>query len=145
MVVRNLRPGDEQAVAALVASCSEECLRDRFFGVVADPVARLAAQVREAVWEGCATAAFGYGDVMVALAVGLPDRSGTTWDLGLLVCDEWQGVGVGTLLLHRLVSEAESAGALPVALVEAANARARRLARRLHRSRRGCSLRVEIA
>lgn len=144
MVVRSLRPGDERAVPDLVAACSERCLRDRFFGFVADPVGRLTDQVREAVWEGCATGVFGYGDALVALAVGIPDRAATVWDLGLLVCDEWQGRGVGTLLLHRLVGEAEAAGVTPVALVEGANCRARRLAVRLRRSRRGGSLRVEI-
>lgn len=144
MVVRNLRPGDESAVPDLVAACSPGCLRDRFFGYVADPVGSLVDQVREGVWEGCVTAAFGYGEVLVALAVGLPDRGGTTWDLGLLVCDQWQGLGVGTLLLHRLVVEADAVGVTPVALVEGGNARARRLARRLSRSRARGSLRVEI-
>lgn len=144
-MVRTLRPGDERAVADLVAACSEECLRDRFFGFVADPVERLAGQVREAVWEGHATAAFGYGDTMLALAVGIPDRGGTTWDLGLLVCDEWQGRGLGTLLLHRLVAAAAGAGVAPVALVEGRNGRARRLARRLRRSPTGGTLRVELS
>ncbi|UMG94396.1 GNAT family N-acetyltransferase [Nocardioides sp. TF02-7] len=145
--VRHLWPGDDGAVADLVAGCSERCLRDRFFGHVADPAAVLVGLVREAVWEGCAAGAFVDGrrePSLVAVAVALPDRAGRTWELGVLVRDDWQGRGVGARLLDLVLAEASVAGVTPVAVVEAANGRALRLVSRLGRTAVGAALLVEV-
>lgn len=142
-MVRALRPADMEAVRRLVFACSSDCLRNRFFGHVADPAALLTGLAREAIWEGGAVGAFVNG-AMVAVGVGSPDPGGTTWDLGLLVRDDWQGRLIGTRMLRWLVVEAQWAGVIPIAVVEAANGRAARLVRRLCRTPEGRTLRVEV-
>jgi GNAT superfamily N-acetyltransferase len=142
-MVRALRPADLEAVHRLVLACSDDCLRNRFFGHVADAAALLNGMAREAIWEGGAVGAFVKG-AMVAVGVGIPDPGGTTWDVGLLVRDDWQGRLIGTRMLHRLVVEAQGAGVTPIAVVEAANGRAVRLVRRLGRTPEGGALRVEM-
>lgn len=140
--VRPLRPGDADAVSRLAGACSDECLRERFFGRIADPASMLVAQMREAVWEGGAVGAFVDGQ-MVAMAVGIPDAADSTWDLGVLVRDDWQGRRLGERLVRRLLVEAQRAEVVPVALVLAANRRAVHLVHRVKQTAAGAGLRVE--
>jgi GNAT superfamily N-acetyltransferase len=140
---RGLEPDDEPAVRRLADRCSARCLRDRFFGYVADPAELVARQLLEASSEGYAVGAIA-DDAMVAVAVGLPDRSRAVWELGVLVHDDWQGRGLGRRLSSRVLVEADCAGATPVAVVEGANVRALRLVRRLRLTAEGAALSVEL-
>ena len=60
------------------------------------------------------------------------DQAPPAWDFGIVVADEWQGVGLGEMLLSRLLELAEAAGVAALGSVTLAENRAMvALARRL--------------
>lgn len=103
LVVRRPTPLDADAITALVARCSAETRRRRFLGGAASIPRSYLARV-------CAPE---HGDVHVAAVTRSGDlvalASLCDGDLGLLVEDDWQAAGIGTLLLRRLLERAAGA------------------------------------
>lgn len=141
--LRALHEADGALVHELVDLCTEACLRDRFFGRVANPTELLVDQLTLAARVDAAVGAFA-GQELVAMAVGVPDPAGATWEIGVLVRDDWQNRRIGAHLLQSLVVEASRAGVTPLAVIEAGNNRAFRLVHRLRRMPVGATLRIEI-
>ena len=141
--VRALRIPDLAEARRMARACSVSSLRDRFFGHVEQPERALVEQLEEAVWEGAAAGAF-VRRVLVGFAVGQPQDGPTEWELAVLVQDEFQGLGLGELVARHVLAEGRGAGAHVHAMVEAGNARAVRLARRLQRTDSDGVLRTEV-
>jgi acyl-CoA hydrolase/RimJ/RimL family protein N-acetyltransferase len=112
--LRPVRPTDESLMKDLFYSCSDESIYDRYFGYVKSmPHAKLQTVVNVdyenemtfvAVVEekGC--------ERMVAAGSYLRDRATNTADVSFLVEDDFQGRGVATLLLRRLMENARENG-----------------------------------
>lgn len=135
IAVRRLQSADLELIDSLALACSRDTLRDRFFAYDPDPAARLRSQVRLARSAGAAVGAYA-GDEMIALAVGLPmagPSATKSWEIAVLVCDPYQGQGVGTRVLQRLIDRARESRATPYAVVEVGNARSLRLLRSVAR------------
>lgn len=110
LTVRELRPRDAEAVAALAKRCSGETVYRRFHGVPADPGAVLAGQVRRLEPVGRAHLGATVGDRVVGLASLVPLAT-AEWEVALLVEDAWQGHGVGRTLTRAVAEVARRRGA----------------------------------
>ena len=100
---RPLEPDDLDAVVAMLRRCSRETLFRRFHGVTdgtffAHELATTHRQESLGAW---------VGDDCIGIATIAVDAD---HDLSVLVEDAWQGRGVGTELVERLVDEARAAG-----------------------------------
>lgn len=106
-------PADLEPLARMVRGLSPQTIRLRFMGGVSREVAL--AEVRDEIASGAA-----HGDVFVAedgageligeaFAARLGEREA---EIAFVVCDEWQHLGVGTLLLHALLDRLRSEGIL---------------------------------
>lgn len=100
-VVRPMLPGDRGALMEMLRRCSRGSLYHRFHGF-SDGTDYVSRQLRtdpdivRIAWSGPDCVGFGV----------LAENRGRPWDLGILVEDAWQRRGVGTLLLHDLLTEA---------------------------------------
>jgi ribosomal protein S18 acetylase RimI-like enzyme len=110
--VRPAGGDDAEAIRAFVTGLSVRTQYFRFFTAVSPPsrglLRALTAENARAdillVTDECGTV-IGHG-----MAVdGCGDRSGTS-DIGLVVADGWQGLGLGTVLLRLLVARAAARG-----------------------------------
>lgn len=99
VVLAPMGPGDDDAVAAMFRRCSTATLRHRFHGFT-DGMNYLNRQLRTSD----AIVVAKYGTSCVGLGV-LAGGSGT-WDIGVLVEDDWQRRRIGTRLVEALVAEA---------------------------------------
>jgi RimJ/RimL family protein N-acetyltransferase len=117
VLLRDAGPSDGPLVAALHARCSPESRRARFLS----PTPRLdAAQLRALVGldEGRAVlaltadggSAVGLADLCRVPRHDGPQTDGAAASFGVLVDDAWQGRGLGTALLRRLVDTAGELG-----------------------------------
>ena len=105
VVLRSGGPGDVPAISGLYTGLSAESFYSRFYTVRPPParVAQLAGFGSDAV---CLVAAPPSDPGrLVAEARYIPTAPGTA-ELGLTVCDSYQGAGLGHLLLNALVERA---------------------------------------
>ena len=126
--VRRAVPTDAPALHALVAGLSPQTAFLRFFAGVGSPTARfVAALLRHDDTHGAWVCAS--GDDLLGHATWGQD--GDAVELGVVVADPWQGLGIGRALLVATLGEIAARGLTDVRLhVHADNAR---LARRLSR------------
>ncbi len=112
--VRPVRPADAEAIQAFVRGLSAASRRARFFGTIRElapgMLARLTAadagpdRVFIVVSHERGT------DRVVALAQYAADDDGASCELALVLADDWQGRGLGRLLLDMLIETARDAG-----------------------------------
>jgi ribosomal protein S18 acetylase RimI-like enzyme len=116
--VRPAAAGDAAAIREFVTGLSVRSQYFRFFTAVSPPsrglLRALTAENPRAdillVTDDCGTV-IGHG-----MAVdGSGDRAGAS-DIGLVIADDWQGLGLGTVLLRQLVARAAARGVLTLLL-----------------------------
>ena len=126
--VRRAVPADAPALRSLVAGLSPQTAFLRFFAGVGTPTSRFVAQLlrRDDTHGSWVCAA---GDDLLGHATW--GRDGDAAELGVVVADAWQGLGIGRALMVATLGEIAARGLTDVRLhVHADNAR---LARRLSR------------
>jgi GNAT superfamily N-acetyltransferase/predicted amino acid-binding ACT domain protein len=127
LVVRPYEPGDGEAVRAMHDRCSPESRRLRYFS--AKP--RLPQRVLDVFAErshGLTLVAEGPDGSVLALAHLMHVLDPGVAELAFLVCDEWQGRGLGRALAEQLLLIARERGMVELrATVLGENARMRRL------------------
>jgi GNAT superfamily N-acetyltransferase len=126
--VRRAVPADAPALHSLVAGLSPQTTFLRFFAGVGTPTARfVAALLRRDDTHGAWVCAA--GDELLGHATWGQD--GDAAELGIVVADPWQGLGIGRALMVATLGEIAARGLTDVRLhVHADNVR---LARRLSR------------
>jgi GNAT superfamily N-acetyltransferase len=109
VVVRPAEPADTAAVAVLHSRCGPRTLHDRYLG----PPPRLTSTIlRDLVSPpgGCALAAVTKAGDVVGLLQLAADGDGNAADLAVLVRDDYQHVGLGSLLCRHGIRTAVSLG-----------------------------------
>lgn len=110
--VRPAGPGDAEAIRELLCGLSVRTQYFRFFTAVSPPSrGLLRALTAENPRADILLITDEYGTVIGhGMAVdGSADRAGAS-DIGLVLADDWQGLGLGTLLLRLLVARATARG-----------------------------------
>jgi ribosomal protein S18 acetylase RimI-like enzyme len=126
IVIRPLRPGDTETVAAVLAQLGAESRRLRFgTGLPAlEPLARVDG--RRHVLVACAR------NEPIAIAHLAVDADPSIAEIAVAVADDWQDAGVGSALLRELTDLAAAAGITHIrAIVRLENRASLSLLRRL--------------
>ena len=111
--VRAIRPDDEPRLMALCRRLSPRTVYQRFFSVrrllpeEAHAFANVDYRQRMAV---VAEVDDGQEPELIGVARYGPSNEGTTADIGLVVADGWQGLGLGSLLLEEILRAGEQRG-----------------------------------
>ena len=149
LLVRPLRHGEARTVMSVFRRLSDRSRRARFNG--AKPCLRRAELRRLATVDADhrALVAFVEGDPE-PVAIARLVRDGDSAEVAFAVADEYQGQGIGTALVSRLVTDARVAGISELrALVAGDNSAAvtllRRVARRLQITYEGTELSIRAA
>lgn len=145
ILLRPVRPTDEQLMKDMFYSCSDETIYDRYFGVVkAMPHASAQKQVNVDYENNMTVAGIvneGERERMVAVGQYVRDPATNLGDVAFLVEDGYQGRGVGTLLFQHLMMIARKKGVSGfTADVFASN---RPMLHVLHKS--GCDMKSSLA
>lgn len=106
VVLREADAADVPALIALHLRCSAKTLFRRYHAPLPRLTPRVARQLLEP--SGGRSVVVVDGDAVVAHGMVAPDDEGL--DLGLLIEDRWQRLGLGTRLLHALAQDAARAG-----------------------------------
>lgn len=132
VVLRPIRPDDAQRLVAFHARLSAETIYRRFFSrmkALPPDLARHFASVD--FRRRLAIVAEPYGNAVptvIGVARCEPTENPTTAEIGLVVEDAWQGLGLGPILLQTLLHAAEQCGVVDFrADVLASNGRMLRL------------------
>ncbi|WP_204043454.1 GNAT family N-acetyltransferase [Acrocarpospora phusangensis] len=103
LVTRPMTAGDAEAVREMHARCSPESLRSRYFG----PMPRLSDRVIALFTNPAKGVTFvthlAGGDRVVAMS-NLMDVAAGEAELAFLIEDDWQGRGLGRILLRHLLN-----------------------------------------
>ena len=111
--VRAIRPDDEPRLLALCHRLSPRTVYERFFSPrrllreEAHAFANVDYRQRMAV---VAEVDDGQEPELIGVARYGPSDEGTTADIGLVVADGWQGLGLGSLLLEEILRAGEQRG-----------------------------------
>src|SRR5881628_152185 len=111
--VRAIRPDDEPRLIALCRRLSPRTVYQRFFSFrrllpeEAHAFANVDYRQRMAV---VAEIDDGQEPELIGVARYGPSDEGTTADIGLVVADGWQGLGLGSLLLEEILRAGEQRG-----------------------------------
>jgi RimJ/RimL family protein N-acetyltransferase len=111
--VRAIRPDDEPRLIALCRRLSPRTVYQRFFSVrrllpeEAHAFANVDYRQRMAL---VAEVDDGREPELIGVARYGPSYDGTTADIGLVVADGWQGLGLGSLLLEEILRAGEQRG-----------------------------------
>ena len=111
--VRAIRPDDEPRLMALCRRLSPRTVYQRFFsfrrllGEEAHALTNVDDRRRMAV---VAEVDDGQEPELIGVARYGPSNEGTTADIGLVVADGWQGLGLGSLLLEEILHAGEQRG-----------------------------------
>ena len=126
--VRRGAPDDAPALTAMLAELSTQTAFRRFFAGLGTPTARFVmALLRQDDTHGAWVCAV--GDELLGHATW--GREGDAAEIGIVVADPWQGLGIGRALLDAMLPDVAGRGITDVRLhVHADNLR---LARRLSR------------
>src|SRR3989442_1000360 len=110
---RAIRPDDEPRLMALCRRLSPRTVYERFFSFrrllpeEAHAIANVDDRRRMAV---VAEVDDGHEAELIGVARYGPSNEGTTADIGLVVADGWQGLGLGSLLLEEILRAGEQRG-----------------------------------
>ena len=115
--VDRVRPSDRDRLERLLAQCSDETIRRRFFARVQHFPARYLEAVLAAQPSRHDAVVVRYGDGMhvSGLASLATSVDGDVAELGVLVADGWQGLGFGAAMVEVLVRRAVDRGVEQVA------------------------------
>src|SRR5437016_14342869 len=111
--VRAIRPDDEPRLMALCRRLSPRTVYERFFSFrrllpeEAHALANVDDRRRMAVLPEVDE---GQEPGLIGVARYGPSNEGTTADIGLVVADGWQGLGLGSLLLEEILRAGEQRG-----------------------------------
>jgi GNAT superfamily N-acetyltransferase len=111
--VRAIRPDDEPRLMALCRRLSPRTVYQRFFSVrrllpeEAHAFANVDYRHRMAL---VAEVDDGREPELIGVARYGPSNDGTTADIGLVVADDWQALGLGSLLLEEILRAGEQRG-----------------------------------
>src|SRR5882724_2103817 len=111
--VRAIRPDDEPRLMALCRRLSPRTVYERFFSFrrllpeEAHASANVDYRQRMAL---VAEVDDGQEPELIGVARYGPSNEGTTADIGLVVADGWQGLGLGSLLLEEILRAGEQRG-----------------------------------
>jgi GNAT superfamily N-acetyltransferase len=108
LTLRYATPDDLDAVAALHERCTPETLRRRYLGTAAGPDRPRLTRLLDPATALTLVVEDQANGQLVAWANLLAD--GPEAEVALLVRDEWQRLGLGTVLLRRIVALAAAAG-----------------------------------
>ena len=110
-VLRPIRPEDEPELSALYARLSPETAYQRFFTVMARLPPSWAHILANVDYERrMAIVAVGPDNELIAVARYDLDEAGNEAEIAIVVQDQWQGKGIGAMLLADLLSYAEAKG-----------------------------------
>src|SRR5262249_48433988 len=104
--LRAIRPDDEPRLRALWRRLSRDTVYQRFFSsrppgpAEAHALAKVDHRQRMAI---VAETVAGQEPALIGVAQYGPSNEGATTDIGLVVADDWQGLGVGSLLLDGIL------------------------------------------
>src|SRR5205809_3730805 len=111
--VRTIRPDDAPRLMALCRRLSPRTVYERFFSfrrllpAEAHALANIDDRRRMAL---VAEVDDGQEPELIGVARHGPSNEGTTADIGLVVADGWQGLGLGSLLLEEILRAGEQRG-----------------------------------
>jgi acetyltransferase len=115
LAIRPIRPDDEPLIQAFVRKLTPEDVRMRFFGPMREMTHELAARLTQIDYDRdmalVAVCDEGSGRERVIAAARYardPDPRGA--EFAVVVADEWQGRGLATRLMERLMHHAKSVG-----------------------------------
>lgn len=109
--LRPIRPEDEPELSALYARLSPETAYQRFFTVMARLPPSWAHILANVDYERrMAIVAVGPDNELIAVARYDLDEAGNEAEIAIVVQDQWQGKGIGAMLLADLLSYAEAKG-----------------------------------
>lgn len=114
VVIRPVAPQDREAERAFIEGLSPMSRHFRFLGEVCHPSDRLLDQLtkvdptRDAAF--AAVTPEGAQERIVGVSRYSADRSGDSCECAVAVADDWQGKGLGTLLMKHLIDVARSHG-----------------------------------
>ncbi|MCC8364669.1 GNAT family N-acetyltransferase [Lysobacter sp. A6] len=114
VVIRPLVPTDRDAERAFIEQLSAETCRYRFLGFVRHPSERLLDSLtrldpeREVAF--CAVVAEDAHDKIIGVSRFSADKDHQRCECAVVVDDEWQNKGLGTLLMRRLIEVARARG-----------------------------------
>ena len=136
MRVRPIRPEDAEMERQFVEELSDEARHMRFFSSMRTLPPRLLARLTQVDYERelallglCQTSG---GEEMVGIARYSPNADGISCEFAVTVGDAWQGHGIATMLMQRLMTAAIQAGyQRMVGLVLSTNAPMHKLMRAL--------------
>jgi len=114
VLVRPIRPEDADIEEEFVERLSEESRRMRFFSAARGLPPELLSRLTQVDYERelalLATVDSGRGERIVGVARYAPEPDGTSCEFAITVADDWQRLGLGSLLMHRLIEAARGAG-----------------------------------
>lgn len=109
--LRPIRPEDEPELSSLYARLSPETAYQRFFAVMARLPPSWAHNFANVDYERrMAIVAVGPDNELIAVARYDLDEAGHEAEIAIVVQDQWQGKGLGTMLMAELLSYAEAKG-----------------------------------
>jgi RimJ/RimL family protein N-acetyltransferase len=110
-VLRPIRPEDESELSALYARLSPETAYQRFFTVMARLPPSWAHTFANVDYEQrMAIVAVSPDNRLIAVARYDLDEASSEAEIAIVVQDQWQGKGLGTILLAELLGYAEAKG-----------------------------------
>jgi RimJ/RimL family protein N-acetyltransferase len=111
VLVRPIRPDDEDGLLRLHGRLSDRSIRMRFFTFVADPPRKYLSYLTHVDGTKRFALVVEKDDEIVAVGryESIPDSPGEA-EIALLVEDAYQRKGIGTMLLEKLAQKAKEAG-----------------------------------
>ena len=114
VLIRPIRPTDEGLERDFIERLSPQSRRYRFLGTIKTPSGELLRQfTRPELVRGIAyIATIGEGIHMREIGVSRYSASpdGVSCECAVCISDEWQGKGLATILMHRLIETARNRG-----------------------------------
>lgn len=127
VLIRPIGPQDAAAEKAFIESLSPESRRNRFLGQIAHPSDDFIHQLTDIDHINnvalVAIAPDGAGYRIVGVSRYAADSSRKTCECAVVVADSWQGKGLGTALMERLISLAMEHGLLSMKSIDFAENR----------------------
>jgi acetyltransferase len=114
VLLRTIHPEDAQIETEFVERLSEESRYMRFFQPLKSLSPRMLARFTQLDYERemavIATITSGGAERILGVARYSPNSDPTSCEFAVVVADDWQGRGLGRLLMQRLIEAARAAG-----------------------------------